>query len=140
MDQVSAMPMLREIHKNQPFFKTDGHLPDVPGVEEDVLNRSSKLDLINDKTSGCGIWTRHLQEAAKTEQKNVERNARCWYQKNRKDTLDGIRYGLLFTNKQESLGNRWQGHCIRKMRQNIPTESPTVEKYARCPFSIHNMD
>lgn len=124
------------IKKSAIFSKLTDIFPDVT-VEEDVLNRNSKLDLINDKTSGLRHLTEALQEAAENGAlEKPWKEMLSWYQKNRKDTLDGIRYGIAFTNKQESLGKQMAGALYKKDADRTLTLSPSrVEKYARCPFS-----
>ena len=124
------------IKKSAVFSKLTEIFPDCP-VEEDVLNKDNKIDLINDKTSGVRHLTEALQEAAGTGSlEEPWKEMLGWYHRNRQETLESIRNGIAFTNKQEALGKQMAGALYKKDADRALTLSPSrVEKYARCPFS-----
>lgn len=110
-----------------------------PGVqvEKDVLNREDAKALINSKTSGL----RHLSKALQDLSEGIPVSSQWaetlrWFEENKQETIEKLKEGIAFTNKQEALGSSAAEAIFKKDLTKAMSLSPSrLEKFSRCPFS-----
>lgn len=106
-------------------------------VEKDILNQEEPMPLI--ETPGSTL--RHMTEAFRGTLEGLPLKkewltAMRWYEDHSDSMLNGVREGLLFTNKQDKIERELINRLYK--RESFPelSLSPSrLERFSRCPFS-----
>ena len=123
----------------RPSELIDSLLNIFPGLkpEKDVLNVNDETLKLGGKINTLRHLTSELQKVKKGEKINgVWEEVYKWYRENDKDSLDKVKEGLAFTNKQRNLSGRMAETLFQKRNEEDMILSPSqIEKFSRCPFS-----